>query len=275
MEYTLEELLPIVAKLTERYTSGESTSVTYERANRLMGAVLYCIGENEKENALVSNAKVPAKEAYRLGYEKVIEKVKRTQERYNTMILSFCAYGNENYHDTVTKALPAFFRYYDVLFAPQDMVITMDYPVLCPIGKSGIDAVEKYVAYIDLEQKFMGAFPKEYVYGIFRRFQRDYEKQFYNLCSIFYRHVLGCMLIGKKPGVENDRAEYMKLEKAVSRYSKGQLEIALDTMICCMVREKWRMVPELEDYLRADVSNFAADLVLAVENDHLARIVVL
>lgn len=27
--YSMEELLPVVAEVTERYTSGESTSVTY------------------------------------------------------------------------------------------------------------------------------------------------------------------------------------------------------------------------------------------------------
>lgn len=276
MGYALEELLPIVAELAGKYTSGESTSITYERANRLMEAVLYCIAENEGGNALASNAGLPAGEAYRLGYEKVIEKVKQTQEKYNTMILNFCAYGNENYHDTVTKALPGFFRYYDPLFAPQDMIITMDYPTLCPIQSvSGIDAVEKYVEYIDLEQKFLGAFPEEYVCEILRRFQSNYKRQFYNLCSIFLRHVLGCMMIGKRPGAETDRSEYGKLEQAVGRYSREQLEFTLDAMICRVVQEKWNMVPELEDYLCSDTSHFASELILAVEHNYLSRVVAL
>ncbi|MDE7059645.1 MAG: hypothetical protein K2P03_13260 [Lachnospiraceae bacterium] len=37
------ELLPVVAWLTKKYTSGMSTSVTYEKAQELMEAVLYCI----------------------------------------------------------------------------------------------------------------------------------------------------------------------------------------------------------------------------------------
>lgn len=276
MEYALEELLPVVAELTGKYTSGESTSITYEKANQFMEAVIYCIGENEGENVLISNAAISAGKAYRLGYEKVIEKVKQTQEKYNTMILNFCAYGNENYYDTVIRALPGFFHYYNAMFAPQDTIITMDYPTLCPIqNASGIDAVEKYVKYIDLEQKFLGAFPEEYVCEILRRFQAGYEKQFYNLCSIFYRHVLGCMLIGKRPGTEAGQPEYRKLEQAVIRYSKEQLENILADMTCCMVQEKWGMMPELEDYLRVDVMNFASELVLAVENNYLSRVVVL
>ena len=43
--YTMEELVPIVGRLAEKYCAGESSSVTYEKAEQLMGAVLYCIHE--------------------------------------------------------------------------------------------------------------------------------------------------------------------------------------------------------------------------------------
>lgn len=41
MRYGMEELVPIVGKLAEKYTAGESTSVTYEKAEQLMGAAEY------------------------------------------------------------------------------------------------------------------------------------------------------------------------------------------------------------------------------------------
>ena len=45
--YEMEELLPVVAALGEKYTGYEHSSVTYEKAQMLMEAVLYCIGEYE------------------------------------------------------------------------------------------------------------------------------------------------------------------------------------------------------------------------------------
>ncbi len=48
MHYEIEELIPVVGKLAEKYTSGESTSISYERAELLMEAVLYCIHELEQ-----------------------------------------------------------------------------------------------------------------------------------------------------------------------------------------------------------------------------------
>ena len=42
MDYKMEELLPIVSELAQKYTGYESTSVTYEKAQMLMGdSLLY------------------------------------------------------------------------------------------------------------------------------------------------------------------------------------------------------------------------------------------
>ena len=51
MNYKMEELVPIVAKLAEEYTAGESTSITYEKAQQLMEAVIYSIHEGEGEES--------------------------------------------------------------------------------------------------------------------------------------------------------------------------------------------------------------------------------
>ena len=67
IHYEMEELLPIVAELAEKYTSKESTSVSYEKANQLMEAVLYCIHQCEDSEGLVSKRGLSAGEAYRLS----------------------------------------------------------------------------------------------------------------------------------------------------------------------------------------------------------------
>ena len=41
----MEELVPIVGKLAGEYMGHASTSVTYETAEQLMEAVLYCVRE--------------------------------------------------------------------------------------------------------------------------------------------------------------------------------------------------------------------------------------
>lgn len=60
MDYKMEDLLPVVAELAEKYTSKESTSLPYEKARQLMEAVLYCIREGE-EYALSGGVVLPAR----------------------------------------------------------------------------------------------------------------------------------------------------------------------------------------------------------------------
>ena len=81
--YDMNELLPVVARLTKRYTGIESSSVTYEKANQLMGAVIYCIREIEsgEAGALVSRQQ-NAMQAYQAGAELVRKKTEELLRFY-------------------------------------------------------------------------------------------------------------------------------------------------------------------------------------------------
>lgn len=116
MKYEIEELLPLVAKLAAKYTSGESSSIPYETAGRLLEAVCCCIQESEKgedtaaeeiecgqAHGLTERSRLTAAESYCAGYEIIVEKTRRAQEKYNELCQSFRDYGNENYHDTLSR----------------------------------------------------------------------------------------------------------------------------------------------------------------------------
>lgn len=274
--YEMEELLPIVAELTEKYTSKESTSISYERARQLMEAVIYCIHQCDGGNQLISAEKLSAKDAYYFGCEKLKEKVKRTQTAYNKMIIDFNSFGNENYNDTVTKGIPGFFRYYDIWFAPQETIITMDYPTICPMkGVTGIDAIEKYVEYISYEQRFMGALPENYVCEILYRFQKSYKKQFYNICSIILRHILGHMITGQKLGMVASDEDYIRLQEIIQAHDKAWLETRLVNLLESLIREKYEGNLLMQLYLKEDLKDFATEMYLAAQTQNLPKVIVL
>ena len=276
MNFRMEELLPIVTWLSEKYTSKESTSISYERARQLMEAVLYCIHQCEDNNQLMSKGEMDAKKIYQAGYQRLIQKVQNTQIVYSEMIEKFNAYGNENYNDTVNKAIPQFFRYYDARFAPQETIITMDYPTICPITDcSGIDAIEKYVEYIFYEQKFLGALPQEYVQEVLLRYQAGYKKQFYNICSIILRHILGNMMIGKRLGQVPTEDDYEMLQAIILQHGSRWIEDAFSKILRRLIKEKYRGDSIMEKYLQADLQNFASEIRVAALNNCVQRVVVL
>ena len=276
MIYEMEELVPIAAGLADQYTSKESTSISYERANHLMEAVLYCIDQGSEGRQLTGGRGLTAKMAYEYGYELVIQKVKRTQELYNEMIMEFCAFGNENYRETVEKAIPGFFRYYDAKFAPRETIITMDYPTICPItDETGINAVAKYVEYIFYEQKFLRALPQEYVCDILFRFQPDYGKQFYNICNIVLRHILGHMIIGEPLGKRAGEEEYAALSEWILEREAEHLEKLIMELLHQLIFEKYKGDQMLECYLQADIRNFVVEMQNAARNNVVKKVVVL
>ena len=61
----MRKKIPVVAKLAERFTGNEHTSITYEKAQDLMGAVLYCIEEYDKYGQESGNDAVGAERALR------------------------------------------------------------------------------------------------------------------------------------------------------------------------------------------------------------------
>ena len=84
----MEELVPIVGKLAEKYTAHESTSIAYEKAEQLMGTVLYRIHELREisENAPSLNEKIPARERM----EWVRNMLRKRQKKHWIYTTGFC-----------------------------------------------------------------------------------------------------------------------------------------------------------------------------------------
>lgn len=198
MEYGLEELASVVSRLAESSVGYEHTSLTYERVERLMEAVLYCIHEwEQQEGSAVLAAGMTAQQAYEAGAACVREKVGKALELYHGMLPGFVWYGNRCLYDTVIRGMPEFFKWYDVRLDPQNTILTLDYPVLRDMsGMAGIDRIYEYLVCIDLEQRFLRVFPEAYMVGVLTAHDGRYRDMIGNLCEIVLADVLGHVLAG-------------------------------------------------------------------------------
>lgn len=251
ISYQLEELIPIAARLAERYTGYEHSSITYEKAEMLMGAVMYCIDEyenGESDKMILEGKRCTADEAYMAGLKRIKEKAVRLQAIFNDMIPSFRDYGVECLRDTVVKGIPAFLLRYDVEYAPQETLLTLDYPLLSSIPEgSGVTAVLAYINGIRYEQKLLGAFSKAYVIDALKAYHRDYKVLIENVSEIVLQNIVEHMLLDRfRQSTEADAGcrsrygsgynteagtgsgfsagEYAILEDILARQSRQQLE---------------------------------------------------
>ncbi len=286
INYTMEEMIPIVAKLTEQYTGHESTSVTYETANQLMGAVIYCIREYEtasdlqeaeigrreadaEERAAVTEKgkvdagiriaradKVTAKEAYELGCRLVDSKVRRMKDLYHALLLDFHAYGNIALKETA-EAIPEFLKWYDIKYEPQNTILTLDYPVLMDLRQySGIDAVFEYVKCLSMEQRFLNRFPDAYVTDTLRAYSEEYEEMFENLCGILLADIVRHILI-KKPldGDGLTEGDRDKVRAVLGMYSAEEAKKAVRIAVRNFIREFCEDDLELWNYVKKECDN--------------------
>lgn len=113
MDYEMEELFPIVSMLAKKYTHNESTSVTYERAQELLAAVLYCLEECHQEPGVVPVQKaMSAKEQYQAGVRLLTQKVTEIANILNALSEQFEDFGVCCLYDTVRKGIPKFLERY-------------------------------------------------------------------------------------------------------------------------------------------------------------------
>lgn len=200
MDYELEELLPLVNRLAEKYTGLASTSVSYEKAEQLMEAVLYCVeavGWPDHGSA-VSAGKLPARRAYEIGLAHVEEKAKTALALYQELLPRFTDYGSRCLRDVFIEGMPGFFKWYDVKFQPQNTILTLDYPVLKDLSSyRGIYKIYEYLRCLSWEQDFLAGFPEDYVLDVLRTSHPAYQDSMENLCEILFAVVIKHILANK------------------------------------------------------------------------------
>lgn len=277
MDYEMEELVPIVGKLAEKYTSHESTSITYEKAEQLMGAVLYCIHElwESSGNAPSLNKKLSAQRAYEMGAAYVREKTGKALDLYNRILPEFCHYENKCLYDTFVKGIPEFFKWYDVQFEPQNTILTLDYPLLKDISEyTGIDKIFEFIKSIGLEQKFLKLFPAGYVINILSKDNRNWQESMDNICEIVFTHVIGHIMLGKSLTViELKETDYFYMQEMFEQIALEDIKKHLEVTLEIYIKNYYENDRELLNYLSGAISGIVVRLKNAADNKVLGNII--
>lgn len=266
MSFDMEELLPIVAQLAEQYTGYESTSVSYERAEALMGAVIYCINEYDMSREYdISVRNLSAKEVYKAGSRLVQKKVEDLMRDYEMLMQDFCDYGNLALSDTIRKGIPAFLKHYDVKYAPQDTILTLDYPILEDLHLySGVDRVYQYVRDIALEQRFLKCYDSTYVIKMLNAYSGSYAEMLENIPSIIFTNTLGYILADRPITSTLGKNDF---ESIYQRYASGKLQSgSIRNLATKFLQTYYADESDVVAYLSAELPNILFRIENALEN---------
>ena len=267
MNYEIEELVPLVGKLTAAYTSFESSSISYEKAEQLMEAVLYCIHEAEymNQDSTALAGQISARQAYEAGFQCVEQKTKEALKVYHRILPGFCNYENRCLYDTFVKGIPEFFKWYDTRYEPQNTILTLDYPVLKDLSAlTGIDRIYEYIICIGLEQCFLGGLPENWVLSVLMQYSPSYRELPENICAIVTGRIAAHLLI-QKPLSEDqwESRDYARLHEAFEQVGCERIQCQLKEQMRAFICGHYRQGSEIFGYLADSVAGTALRLELA------------
>lgn len=266
VKYEIEDLIPLVGYLAQKYTSGESTSVTYEKAEQLMEAVLYCIreAERETEHAVLVPERMKAEKMYHIGAEVVERKTKTALKLYHQILAEFHSYENQCLQDTMTKGIPEFFKWYDVQFAPQETILTLDYPVMKELSAyTGIDCIFQWLVCVQYEQSFLRLFPETDIISMLLHYDEEYRENIINLAEIVLFNFAG-HLFAEKPLMKQQfsKTDYDKIKTVFQKESREDLKKEFQLALKLFLKGSGEEEPEILSYL-ADASE---EILVRMEN---------
>ncbi len=278
--YDMNELLPVVAMLTKKYTGIESSSVSYEKANQLMEAVLYCIRETETGGeSLMAACKQNAMQAYKTGAQLVRRKTEELLSFYECHKKEFCAYGNVYLAAFWDEGMPAFFQHYDEQFEPQNAILTLDYPVFTDLTQyQGIDRVDLYVRSIAEEQRFLAKFGETYVRKVLQAYCADYAELPENIAAIVFGNVIGHVLTGRKLTERLSEADLQKLSAQCvlcEKETNGGFREQVGEIAAAFLEQHFADAESTRQYMMIGLPDICTRIATASSYGNLDKVIVL
>ena len=261
MEYKMEDLLPIVMELSEKYTSKESSSITYETAQMLMEGVIYCMDEAATSTTYAASANnEDISVVYKEGYNRILKKVEEARNIYNQLVETFDDYGCNNYRNTILKEIPSFFLNYRPKFEPQNHKIQLDYPCFHTLNLNGIHLILEYLKRIRLENYFLSYFDRNTIIHLLEQTTETYTSFYFeNIPYLVLFHAVGCKLSGKSPyALLLDREDCKIIEE----------NFLADT--CSEIQQKVKEA--IKDIMKDMELELAESYFMMVSNDYSSRI---
>lgn len=189
----------------KKYCKGLSTSVTVEVGEQLLEAIYYTIDANFVNNFNMDNAidlfkKNSIKDLYEEGERKLKDLFDETRDLYERVCEN--KYDTEliAYNDTLIEEFGKSFDVYDMDFNPQDIDISVDYPLIFgDLDQRGIYYVKNYLETIEIENMFCNCFDNRDVETLLdinaKRYKLNYRDLLTNVFEIAINNTILSIIV--------------------------------------------------------------------------------
>lgn len=253
------DMMFLLNDLINRYTKGESTSLKVDTAEMLMNSICYSIDAgfsdcSSPEKCIALLKVKPLKEIYYDGIKNITACVEKIRNLIAEMQKIRMDIPLEAYIATI-ESIPAFFNVLSIMFAPQDSVPSIDYPlVFDDWSVRGVYYMKNYIETLNLETKVCRLFNIEDIKQVLESYGRiyniDYRKCLINIFELTINNAVFSVLSGypaRQLLLSNE--QYTKLNIELSKFSSTQLQSNIDKAFQTVILELGIRASEQIEYL--------------------------
>lgn len=272
------ESLTLLAKQTEFFNNGVSSSIRIEKAQDLLASILYTVGVQLKSYASPEDA-IDALKTENLDYlfcsglEKITRKIMVAKQIH--LRLKKCLFKTQNvfYRLTAVDGMNGFFKLYNPKFSAQEIHITADYPTFNGVHDlDGIEFIEKYLQNMTYENRFCSYFSENAVHHLLCGLDENYQKILMNIYEPVLTASLGCILTyhaGCDLNLNRDDIHTLaslfsgKDIDEVEQIIKKALDKLMDELNCSS---------DLSDYLKNSITKITVSIKNAAHHNCLDKV---
>lgn len=280
------EAMLILAELIIKYNHGESSSLRAALAQNILMSIFYaldaCLGSFSDPQEALDLLKTSSLTAiYTNGLDLVETALTECRQLYQDIANNRLLVPIEAYNATIDKALPGFFKNYDVIYSAQDTVASIDYPLLFDdMRKQGVFYIQEYLIKLKIETQFCHLFTPQdlhrllFHYGQINRF--DYRETLFNLFEIVLTNAIFSVLAGNSAReLHISEYQYERLRKQLRSLDHAHLSLLISTAIKKLLNELHIIEPQLKEYIVHFNSLLMPRFLKALENDSLTNLIII
>ena len=258
----------ILKDLIMRYTKGESTSVTVEKAEKLIIGIWYTIDAYMKtfenlEIAIDTLKKEEISYIYERGKGVLKEDFKITEKLYektlkNQICTDLIAYN------TTLSGIENFFKYYDLEFEPDENAADIDYPLIFDDWDMvGLYYMKNYLWNLYVENEICNKFDNKDIHKILKTYgdiyKIDYRDLLINIFEMTINNAVFSILCNSN-SLEIEKEEFEKLNNNLKKITTEEVRELIEEIISSdniyekitLINKKINSIKDYVDMLKSD-----------------------
>ena len=258
----------ILKDLIMRYTKGESTSVTVEKAEKLIIGIWYTIDAYMKtfenlEIAIDTLKKEEISYIYERGKGVLKEDFKITEKLYEKTLKNQICTDLMAYNTTLS-GIENFFKYYDLEFEPDENAADIDYPLIFDDWDMvGLYYMKNYLWNLYVENEICNKFDNKDIHKILKTYgdiyKIDYRDLLINIFEMTINNAVFSILCNSN-SLEIEKEEFEKLNNNLKKITTEEFRELIEEIISSdniyekitLINKKINSIKDYVDMLKSD-----------------------